>query len=134
MLCCHCCWGPPMHAQVVCSFVIILLTTSSLLGPADRCYLSSKPSELGPCYFAVTAGAVSISTAVLAGCLKVRSSMARCMGYSMAESIHRNRVVQPIYSAAGMHSLHICVLPSLLLVPAEENACVCCALLVLLHT
>jgi hypothetical protein len=55
--------------------VVIFLTTSSLLGPADRCYLSSKPSELGACYFAVTAGAVSISTAVLAGCLTVRSKV-----------------------------------------------------------
>ncbi|KAF6262896.1 hypothetical protein COO60DRAFT_1493313 [Scenedesmus sp. NREL 46B-D3] len=55
--------------QVVCSFIVILMTTSSLLGPADRCYLSSKPSQLGACYFAVTAGAVSIGTAVLAGCL-----------------------------------------------------------------
>ncbi|WIA18286.1 hypothetical protein OEZ85_009752 [Tetradesmus obliquus] len=59
--------------QVACSFVVIFVTTSSLLGPADRCYLSNKPHELGPCYFAVTAGAVSIGTAVLAGCLSCLS-------------------------------------------------------------
>uniref|UniRef100_A0A383WG79 Uncharacterized protein n=1 Tax=Tetradesmus obliquus TaxID=3088 RepID=A0A383WG79_TETOB len=59
--------------QVACSFVVIFVTTTSLLGPADRCYLSNKPHELGACYFAVTAGAVSIGTAVLAGCLSCLS-------------------------------------------------------------
>jgi hypothetical protein len=105
-----------MHAQVVCSFVVIFLTTSSLLGPADRCYLSSKPSELGGCYFAVTAGAVSISTAVLAGCLTVR----HMHGAGCGNMCTWNRAV-----TAG-HIMHV-QLPLMLLFLlclAAGNACV----------
>lgn len=91
---CRCC--PCMHAQVVCSFIVILMTTSSLLGPADRCYLSSKPSQLGACYFAVTAGAVSIGTAVLAGCLTVRNMSFTYNGQLLSGAPCSTATVQPV--------------------------------------
>jgi len=61
---------------VFCSITIIAITSNRITHPGfgtdKRCYLSSDPYNTSPCSLAYAAAGISLATAVLAGCLRVR--------------------------------------------------------------